>query len=59
MIAPYEDFKFNNSVIGMIYPTAPLPDESEPPLESRKKATDQLELTVSARGKFYYSFLQY
>ena len=36
IIGPYEDFKFNNSVIGMIYPTAPMPDESEPPIDNRK-----------------------
>lgn len=59
LIAPYEDFKFNNSLIGMIYPTAPMPDENEPPIDNRKQATDQLEQTVSARGKFYYLFAEY
>ena len=43
----------------MIYPTAPLPDENEPLPDSRKKATEQLENTVGARGKFYYYFTDY
>ena len=43
----------------MVYPTAPLPDASEPIADSRRKAKEQLEQTVSARGKFYYSFSDY
>ena len=29
LLSPYETFKFNNSLIGMVYPTAPLRDEKE------------------------------
>ena len=40
ILAPYEDFKFQNSIIGMVYPTAPLPDASEPIADSRRKAKE-------------------
>ena len=39
VITPYEDFKFNNSLIGSIYPTSPQRDEDEPPIDNRKEAT--------------------
>ena len=35
VIGPYEDFRFNNSLIGSIYPTSPQRDEDEPPIENR------------------------
>ena len=38
IIAPYEDFRFNNSLIGSIYPTSPQRDEDEPPIENRQEA---------------------
>ena len=38
IIAPYEDFKFQNSLIGSIYPTSPQRDEDEPPISSRDEA---------------------
>ena len=59
LLSPYETFKFNNSLIGMVYPTAPQRDEKEQPIRSRDKAQEQLERTVSDRGKAYYSFTEY
>ena len=38
ILAPYEAFKFNNSVIGMVYATAPQHDEKETPILSREQA---------------------
>ena len=59
MIAPYEDFKFNTSLIGSIYPTSPQRDEDEPPIDNRKEANQQMEGTVVERGKFFYRFSEY
>lgn len=59
MVTPFEDFKFNNSLIGSIYPTSPQRDEDEPPIDNRKEANQALEGTVVERGKFYYTFLEY
>jgi len=42
IIQPYEDFKFNNSLVGSIYPTSPQRDEDEPPVGSRKEADETL-----------------
>lgn len=59
IIAPYEDFKFNASLIGSIYPTSPQRDEDEPPISSRLKANETLQGTVIERGKFFYEFSEY
>ena len=59
IIAPYEDFKFNNSLIGSVYPTSPQRDEDEPPIDNRKEAHQALEGTVVERGKFWYRFSEY
>ena len=59
VVQPYEDFKFNNSLVGSIYPTSPQRDEDEPPIANRKEANEALEGTVIERGKFYYTFSEY
>ena len=59
VITPYEDFKFQNSLVGSVYPTSPQKDEDEPPIESRDEAMDALEGTVIERGKFNYRFSEY
>ena len=58
-IGPYEEFKFNNSVVGSIYPTSPQRDEDEPPIDNSKDANEALEGTVIERGKFFYAFTEY
>ena len=59
VIQPYEDFKFNNSLVGSIYPTSPQRDEDEAPIADEKEANEALEGTVVERGKFYYTFSEY
>ena len=59
IIGPYEEFKFNNSLIGSIYPTSPQRDEDEPPIDNRKDAHQALEGTVVERGKFWYRYSEY
>ena len=59
LLSTYQEFRFNNSIIGMIYPTSPQPDpEAEGP-QDVKTAEEMLFDTVKARGKFYYSYWQY
>ena len=59
IITPYEDFRFNNSLIGSIYPTSPKRDKKEPPIENSELAKKALESTVIERGKYYYGFIEY
>ena len=59
VVGPYEEFKFNNSLAGSMYPTSPQRDEDEPPIASRSEANDALEGTVIERGKFFYKFHDY
>ena len=46
LIAPYEEFKFQNSLAGCVYPTSPQRDEDEPPISSRNEATVHLDGTI-------------
>ena len=59
LLSPYEEFKFNASLAGSVYPTSPQKDEDEAPVDSRQEATQILEGTVSERGKLYYKFSEY
>ena len=59
VLAPYEDFKFNSSLAGSMYPTSPQPDAEEPPVDSRNEAKARMEGTVIERGKFFYGFAEY
>lgn len=59
ILAPYEEFRFNLSLAGSVYPTSPQKDEDEAPIDSRKEATESLEGTVSERGKLFYTFFEY
>ena len=38
MIAPYEDFKFQASLIGSVYPCSPQKDADEAPCQTRDEA---------------------
>jgi hypothetical protein len=56
LIAPYEDFKFQNSVAGNIYPTSPQKDEDEREHDNAAEAKWHLEDTIKERGKFSYKY---
>ena len=58
-IAPYEDFKFQSSLIGSIYPVSPQRDENEKKIDDLPEAYEALEGSVRERGKFFYTFLEY
>ena len=59
-ISPYESFKFKQSLIKSVYPTAPKLDELDQDDDaSRGKANKQLEQTISNRGLFRYTYWDY
>ena len=59
-ISPYESFKFKQSLIKSVYPTAPKLDELDQDDDaSRGKANKQLEQTISKRGLFRYTYWDY
>ena len=54
----YEAFKFENSLIGSVYPTSPQdPDDSRAPDEM--KAKQAMMRTVAERGKYFYGYSEY
>jgi len=59
IMAPYEDFKFQNSLAGAVYPTSPQKDEDEADHDNAAEAIWHLEDTVKERGKFSYSFSEF
>ena len=59
IVAPYEEFKFTNSVASNLYPTSPQKDEDEREHDNSAEAHWHLEDTIKERGKFNYTFTQY
>ena len=63
VLGGYETFKFENSLISMIYPTSPQhldnsdDDDDMPPNE--RKARHALMRTVTERGKYWYNYSEY
>ena len=57
MLADYQDFRYENSLIGSIFPTSPSEAEHVPSGES--EAVQQMIGTVAGRGKYFYSFAEY
>ena len=55
LMGHYERFKLANSLIGSIYPTGPFP----PAPQSEQAAFRSLLKTVSARGKYFYSYSEF
>ena len=59
----YESFKFENSLIGSIYPTSPQKsqcgDDKGNPHSSEGEAKFALIQTVSERGKYWYNYSEY
>ena len=61
IIGNYESFRYENSLIGSIYPTSPVimdADETSD-LNSESYAKRQMMLTVAERGKYHYRYGEY
>ena len=62
MIQPFEDFKFQSTLIGEMYSTSPQPDQydrknpSNPEIQTPEAARNHLFNTVIEKGKFYYPY---
>ena len=61
IIGNYESFRYENSLIGSIYPTSPvIMDAGETSdLNSESYAKRQMMLTVAERGKYHYRYAEY
>ena len=57
-LGSYQQFKYENSLIGSIYSTAPGDDNDEVP-KSEIKAQNELMNKVAERGKYFYSIREY
>lgn len=56
----YESFKYQNSLIGAVYPTAPYMKKlSRDVNDGSSKAKQQLMQTVAERGKYWYNYSEY
>ena len=56
----YEAFKYQNSLIGAVYPTAPkMKKLSRDEIEGQHKAKSQMMQTVAERGKYWYDYSEY
>ena len=65
----YETFKFENSLIGAVYPTSPfgsldscnnkdIKDDIETTLDNRKYMLSLMR-TIAERGKYWYNYSEY
>ena len=59
LVGPYEEFKFQTSLVGSIYPVSPQKDKDEPPVANRDEAKEVLEGTIVDSDKFSYDFTDY
>ena len=64
-IGDFESFRFENALIGSIYPTSPFQSNSEDPhnlsastINSEKEAKNEMMRTVAERGKYFYSYFE-
>lgn len=64
-IGDFESFKYENALIGSIYPTSPFgdnPEDSANPSASSsnsdKEAKHEMMRTVAERGKYFYSYFE-
>ena len=62
-LGDYEQFKYENSLVGSIYPTSPFggkdSDESAAQIvESEREAKTKMMRTVAERGKYFYSYFE-
>lgn len=56
----YESFKFENSLIGGVYPTSPSAgDDDDGPPASEQEAKKAMMQNVSERGKYWYTYSEY
>ena len=53
----YETFKFENSLIGAVYPTSP--DDDDQSLSDEMSAKQTMMQTVALRGKYFYNYSDY
>ena len=56
LLGGYETFKFENSLIGSVYPTSPTVS-GMPSDESKARQT--MLRTVAERGKYHYNYCEY
>ena len=61
IIGNYESFRYENSLIGSIYPTSPviLDTNETSDTNSESYAKRQMMLTVAERGKYHYRYGEY
>ena len=66
ILGSYETFKFENSLIGAVYPTSPqdMPSNDDEEDQGRatvkeKKAQRAMMQTVAERGKYFYNYSEY
>ena len=61
IIGNYESFRYENSLIGSIYPTSPviLDTNETSDANSESYAKRQMMLTVAERGKYHYRYAEY
>ena len=57
LFGSYETFKFENSLIGAVYPTSPDNDDQSPSDEMSAKQT--MMQAVALRGKYFYNYTDY
>ena len=57
----YQTFKYENSLIGSIFPTSPGGGEHEKDIlpSDEHEAKTQMMGTVAGRGKYFYSYTEY
>ena len=64
LLGDYEQFKYQNSLIGKIYPTSPKVKDEEDDDEGNKisderQARDAMLRIVAERGKYFYNYSEY
>ena len=64
LLGDYEQFKYENSLIGKIYPTSPkVHDESDDvdgnKISDERQAKDAMLRIVAERGKYFYNYSEY
>ena len=64
LLGDYEQFKYENSLIGKIYPTSPKVqdddgDDNGNKLNDEREAKDAMLRIVAERGKYFYNYSEY
>ena len=59
LLAPYQEFTLQQSLLGSIYPMTPQLDEGSEGYQDLNQAKSALKKTVTDRGQFHYSFKEY